>query len=80
MFCKGLIRRSALPLTMTVVIVTGGYVGLSSTTAAAATLSSGTLEGFGDRCGARSVEDRVALLGRPQVRDARGRDGEREGG
>jgi hypothetical protein len=60
MFCKGLIRRSALPLAMTMVMVTGGYVGLSSTTADAApsvkatllstTSSSGTWPGVGKIC------------------------------
>ena len=41
MFCKGLdeLRRSALPLALATVIVTGAYVALSSTTAASAATS-----------------------------------------
>ncbi len=39
-----------------------------------------TFEGSNGRRGAGSVEHLVAVLGRPQVGDTRGRDREREGG
>src|SRR5271169_5943387 len=55
MFCKGLIqlRKSALPLTMAVVILAGTSIALTSTIAAAATSassSSGVWPGVGKIC------------------------------
>jgi hypothetical protein len=55
MFCKGLmqLRRAALPLAMSAVILTGTSIALSSTTAAAATSassSSGVWPGVGKIC------------------------------